>query len=91
MTVSNTSANSLLQATAAERVRGQSVSLYMLAMRGGTSIGSLLTGVSVHLFGIRDALLLNGAVAVIVHVSIGRRWLGSPSTAVGRDPEDSAE
>ena len=71
MTVSNTSSNSLLQATAAERVRGQSVNLYMLAMRGGTSIGSLLTGVSVHLLGIRDALLLNGAVAVIVHVSIG--------------------
>ena len=91
MTVSNTSANSLLQATAPERIRGQSVSLYMLAMRGGVSIGSLLTGVSVHLLGIRHALLVNGAVAVIVHVLIGRKWLRSRSTSSTSIGKDSAE
>ena len=91
MTVSNTSANSLLQATAPERIRGQSVSLYMLAMRGGVSIGSLLTGVSVHLLGIRHALLVNGTVAVIVHVLIGRKWLRSRSTSSTSIGKDSAE
>ena len=36
MTVSNTAANSLLQATAEPGLLGQTVSLYMLAMRGGS-------------------------------------------------------
>jgi len=91
MTVSNTSANSLLQATAPARIRGQSVSLYMLAMRGGVSIGSLLTGVSVHLLGIRHALLANGVAAVIVHVLIGRQWLRSRSTRSTSIRKDRAE
>jgi predicted MFS family arabinose efflux permease len=80
MTISNTSANALLQSAAAERIRGQSVSLYMLVMRGGLSIGSLLTGISVHLVGIRHALLINGIVAVVAHGFIGREWLRSRST-----------
>jgi predicted MFS family arabinose efflux permease len=40
MSVSNTSANSLLQATVAASRRGRTISLFMLAMRGGVSIGS---------------------------------------------------
>lgn len=43
MNASNISANSLLQASASPLLRGQSVSLYMLAMRGGLSVGSLLS------------------------------------------------
>ena len=77
MTVSNTSANSFLQAAASARIRGQTISLYMLVMRGGVSIGSLLTGVSVHLLGIRHALLINGVLAVAAQLSIGRKWLAS--------------
>ena len=38
MSVSNISANTLLQATAPPYLRGQTVSLYMLAMRGGISV-----------------------------------------------------
>jgi predicted MFS family arabinose efflux permease len=49
MAVSNTSANALLQATVATPLRGRTISLFMLAMRSGISIGSLITGVSVHL------------------------------------------
>jgi predicted MFS family arabinose efflux permease len=79
MTVSNTSANSLLQATAPARLRGQTVSLYMLVMRGGVSIGSLMTGISVHLLGIRHALLINGVIAVVANVLIGREWFRSRS------------
>ena len=75
MTISNTSANSLLQATALPRLRGQTASLYMLAMRGGVSIGSLLTGLSVSALGVRQALLVNGAVAVAAQLVIRVQWL----------------
>ena len=75
MAVSNTSANSLLQATAPARLRGRTISLYMLAMRGGLSVGSLLAGVSENLLGVRYALLINGVLAVVTHFIIGRRWL----------------
>jgi predicted MFS family arabinose efflux permease len=78
MSVSNISANSLLQATAPARLRGQTVSLFMLATRGGVSLGGLLTGVSVSLLGVRYALLINGALAVMAHIVIGREWLRSP-------------
>jgi len=77
MNVSNTSANSFLQAVADPRLRGQTVSLYMLAMRGGLSIGSLLTGAAVSVLGVRYALLANGTIAVAVHAIIGRDWLRS--------------
>ena len=74
MAVSNTSANSLLQATVATPLRGRTISLFMLAVRGGISIGSLITGVSVHLLGVRYALLINGVLALATHLMIGRRW-----------------
>lgn len=78
MTVSNTSANSLLQATADSRQLGQTVSLYMLAVRGGASIGALITGATVSVLGVQHALLLNGATAVVVQAFIARSWLRSP-------------
>jgi MFS family permease len=78
MNVSNTSANTLLLTTAEPRLRGRTVSLYMLAMRGGLAIGGLLTGISVSLLGVREALLLNGALALAAHLAIARRWLRSP-------------
>ena len=77
MSVSNTSANSLLQASCLPELRGQTVSLYMLAMRGGVSLGSLLTGLSVSLIGVSDALLVNGLLAVAAQVAVGRRWVAS--------------
>ncbi len=77
MSVSNISANTLVQADTPAQLRGEAVSLYMLAMRGGLSIGSLLTGVSVSLIGINHALLLNGAIAVAAQVLVGRKWLHS--------------
>ena len=53
MTVSNTSANSLLQATASPRLLGQTVSLFMLATRGGVPLGALLTGLSIEWLGVQ--------------------------------------
>jgi predicted MFS family arabinose efflux permease len=78
MTVSNTAANSILQVTSGPRLLGQTVSLYMLAMRGGISIGALLTGGAVTLLGVRHALLLNGLAAVAIQVAVARVWLRAP-------------
>jgi MFS family permease len=87
MSVSNTAANSLLQATAPPGLLGQTVSLFMLATRGGLPIGALLTGVSIELLGIRDALLINGALAVIAHATIGYFWLRHPLPAPAGESE----
>jgi MFS family permease len=81
MSVCNTSANSLLQASASPQRRGLTVSLYMLVLRGGIALGGLLTGVSASLFGIRPALLINGALAVVAAIVIARGWLRSPLPA----------
>ena len=62
MTVSNTSANSLLQGAANPRLLGQTVSLFMLATRGGIPLGALLTGLSTEIVGVRPALLANGGL-----------------------------
>ncbi len=74
MTAGNVSANSSLQIAAPAAFRGRSVSLYMIAMRGGLSLGALATGASVHLFGIRQALLLNGALALVLQLLIAWNW-----------------
>jgi len=79
MSISNTSANTLLQATTFAELRGQTISLYMLAMRGGISVGSLITGLRVSLLGAREALLINGLVAIAAQTAVGREWFRSPA------------
>jgi MFS family permease len=79
MTVSNTSANTFVQANAPELLRGRIVSLYMLAMRGGLSIGSLLTGVTVQGLGVRYALFINGVLAVVAQLLVSRVWIRLPT------------
>jgi len=74
MAVGNTTANSLLQTAVAAQQRGRTISLFMLAVRGGMSIGRLLTGISVSSLGVRCALLLSGILALGAHISIGWRW-----------------
>jgi len=75
MSVCNTSANSFLQATVPAQLRGRSVSLFMLAMRGGLSIGSLLTGLTASALGVREALLINGVLALAGQIVVGRAWI----------------
>ena len=75
MSITNISINTLLQTQSTPQLRGQAVSLFMLAMRGGISLGSLLTGVSVSLLGVHQALLIDGILAVAVQVFIGWSWL----------------
>ncbi len=68
MSVSNTQANSILQTAAGPSLRGQTASMMMLAMRGGMSTGSLVTGISSHYLGVQWALLINGILAVALHL-----------------------
>jgi len=64
LTVANTSANTFLQSKATNLNRGQTASLFMLAMRGGMSIGNLVTGVIVSLSNVQTALIINGILAM---------------------------
>jgi predicted MFS family arabinose efflux permease len=82
MTISNTSANTLLQATAGVRHLGRTVSLYSLAVRGGSSIGALLTGVGISALGVQRALLLNGIAALVAQAFVARMWLRSSRVTV---------
>lgn len=78
MSVSNISANTIIQVNTPPQFRGQAVSLFMLAMRGGLSIGSLLTGLSVSLIGTEKALLINGVLALIIQlIVVVREWMHS--------------
>jgi len=78
MTASNTLANTLLQRTVGPDLRGQTASLYMLAIRGGRSVGDLATGASIHVLGVRHALLVNGALAIVLQLVVGRMWTARP-------------
>jgi MFS family permease len=75
MTAGNVSVNAFIQVAAPPALRGRSISLYMLAMRGGLSIGGLLTGLSMSWLGVRHALLLNGLLAMGLQAAIARNWL----------------
>lgn len=78
MSVSNTSVNALLQTHSPTELRGRTVSLYMLALRGGLSLGSIFTGATVALFGVRQALLVNGVLAAVAQIAIAWRWQRAP-------------
>ena len=70
MTTSNISANAQIQTLAAPELRGQAVSLYMLAIRGGMAIGALATGTVAHTLGIRTALIANGTLAIVLQTTL---------------------
>jgi len=74
MTMSNTAANTLLQSTADPALLGRTVSLYMLAVRGGLPLGAVLTGLAIERFGARQTLAVDGALAVAAHLTIARVW-----------------
>jgi MFS family permease len=83
MSVTNTSTNTIVQTAASAELRGQAVSLYMLAMRGSIALGSLATGLSVSWLGVRQALLINGVLAILVQALISRHWRG---VSIGQVP-----
>ena len=79
MSVTNTSTNTVVQTAASSQLRGEAVGLYMLSVRGSGALGSLVTGFSAHLLGIREALLINGVLAVLAQALISRHWRGTTS------------
>jgi predicted MFS family arabinose efflux permease len=78
--ITNTSANTIVQSTAAPGMLGQTVSLYMFTMNAGISIGALLTGAIVATAGIRAALMANGVMAAALHLANAVAWLRAPAT-----------
>jgi MFS family permease len=88
MSISNTSANTLAQSIAPIALRGQTVSLYMLSIRGGMSMGALLTGISVSAIGIRQAFLLNGVMAIVAQLLVMRGCARPRSPPGNAPPED---
>jgi MFS family permease len=75
LTVANTSANTFLQSRANNRNRGQTASLFMLAMRGGMSLGNLATGAVVSLSNVHTAFLINGTLALAIQGVIFARMV----------------
>ena len=73
LTVANTSANTFLQSQANDQNRGQTASLFMLAMRGGLSLGNLATGMIISLSSVHLAFIVNGLLAIGVQAFIFRR------------------
>jgi len=86
MTISNTSANTFLQSTTGAQHLGRTVSVYMLAVRGGSSVGALLTGAEIAALGVQHALLVNGLLAIAVQAGIAHSWRVSRWEPVGSDP-----
>jgi predicted MFS family arabinose efflux permease len=84
MTVSNTAASALLQGGAGPMRLGITVSLFLLALRGGLSLGSLLTGATIGVLGVQRALLADGVLALALHTAVARYWLQ------GEAPTDGA-
>lgn len=86
-TVANTSANTFLQLQANDDNRGRTASCYMLALRGGLSLGNLVTGVMVSLSSLRVALIVDGLMAMTLQAIILRQTPGADaklSPASGR-------
>lgn len=83
MTASNASSNALLLTAAPVRVRGETIGLYMLAMRGGVAVGGLLTGLLVSAAGARIALFANGTLAILALAAIAH---DARPAARGRSP-----
>ena len=85
MVASNTAANSILQSSIDGRIRGRVSSMYTLALRGGAPLGNLLTGIVASRWGVRTALLINGALGLACHAAL-TRWAGRKPRAAKANP-----
>ncbi len=81
MTVSNASVNTYVQTRVPATLRGETVSLFMMATRGGGALGALATGALVHIAGVQHALLLDGLLALCAQWAIGGFWRRLPERA----------
>jgi MFS family permease len=67
----STAANASVQLTVPAEMRGRVMGIYMLVFRGGTPIGSPLTGWVAQQFGTRMALAAGGIISVGATVAVG--------------------
>ena len=75
MIVTNISVNTLLQTHAPELIRGQAISLFLLASRGGIGLGAFITGILVDSIGVKKALIINGSIAIILQAGLFITWM----------------
>jgi MFS family permease len=66
-----TGANSLVQTTAAPWLRGRVMSVYILVLLGGQSVGSPAVGWLVDHFGVRPSMFLCGGMVALVTLVVG--------------------
>jgi MFS family permease len=67
----NTAANSTVQLSSAQDMRGRVMGLYMLVFLGGAPLGSLLVGWVAELFGPRMSLVAGGVISAVAAGVIG--------------------
>ena len=58
-------ANTSLQLTAPDELRGRVMSVYMLLIAGSTPIGGYLTGLMAEAFGVSAAIAINAAICLL--------------------------
>jgi MFS family permease len=85
----SSNANSILQLTAPDHLRGRVIGLYFFAFAGTGSVGGLISGSLVHLGGTRLAFGVAGLAAIASAVVIGRllRTEAAPMRAEPAAPE----
>jgi len=88
-TLFGTAAQTLVQASAEEGMRGRVMSLWFILTRGGPDLGAFIMGVSGELIGLRGAFIGGAAVCLAAVVwAWGRRRL--LAAAMERSPEPQA-
>jgi MFS family permease len=73
LVIAQATANTTLQVTSPDHLRGRVMSMYALVMGGMTPIGSLVSGTLAELWGARAAYGINGAAALIGVLAV-LRW-----------------
>jgi hypothetical protein len=66
-----TAANSTVQMTADDALRGRVMSVYLLVLIGGMPIGSPLVGLVAEHFGVRAAMMMCGLVPAVAAAIVG--------------------
>ncbi len=59
-------ANTIMQITVDDHIRGRALSIYALAFRGGLPLGNLLSGFVVQHINIQTALVINGLTLLLI-------------------------
>jgi MFS family permease len=83
-------ANTSLQLTAPDELRGRVMSLYMLLLAGSTPIGGYLTGVTSEAIGVSAAVAINGLICLL-GVGAGGLYYMTHRAAFVAEPEPTIE